>query len=135
EDAAVLAILGNGVQARSHGRALARVRRLRELRVAGRAPSRPAALGAELGEELVVPAPAAAGYREAIAGADIVCACSHSPDPVVEGGWLEPGVHVTSVGGNAAGRCLDAEAVARSLLVVESRAAALAPFPAGSNEI
>src|SRR4029079_8879921 len=81
-------------------------------------------------EELGVPAEAAAGYREAIAGADIVCACSHSPEPVVEGAWLEPGMHVTSVGVNGAGRELDAEAVARSLLVVESRAAALAPLPA-----
>ena len=44
-------------------------------------------------------------------------------------------MHVTSVGVNGAGRELDGEAVARSLLVVESRAAALAPFPAGSNEI
>ena len=135
EDAAVLAILGTGVQARAHGRALARVRRLSEVRVAGRDQAKAEALAAELGAELGVPAVAAAGYREAIAGADIVCACSHSPEPVVEGAWLEPGMHVTSVGVNGAGRELDAEAVARSLLVVESRAAALAPFPAGSNEI
>jgi len=135
EDARVLAILGTGVQARSHGRALARVRRLTEVRVAGRDPAKAKVLAAELGAELGVPAVAAAGYREAIAGADIVCACSHSPEPVVEGSWLEPGMHVTSVGVNGAGRELDAEAVARSLLVVESRAAALAPFPAGSNEI
>jgi ornithine cyclodeaminase/alanine dehydrogenase-like protein (mu-crystallin family) len=135
EDAAVLAILGTGVQARSHGRALARVRSLREVRVAGRDRAKAEALAAELGAELGVPTSAAAGYREAIAGADIVCACSHSPVPVVEGAWLEPGMHVTSVGVNGAGRELDAETVARSLLVVESRAAALAPFPAGSNEI
>ena len=135
DDAAVLAILGTGVQARSHGRALARVRRLTEVRVAGRDPAKAEALAAELCAELGVPAVAAAGYREAIAGADIVCACSHSPEPVVEGSWLEPGMHVTSVGVNGAGRELDAGAVARSLLVVESRAAALAPFPAGSNEI
>jgi ornithine cyclodeaminase/alanine dehydrogenase-like protein (mu-crystallin family) len=135
EDAAVLAILGTGVQAHSHGRALARVRRLSEVRVAGRDRAKAEALAADLDAELGVPAAAAAGYREAIVGADIVCACSHSPEPVVEGAWLEPGMHVTSVGVNGAGRELDAEAVARSLLVVESRAAALAPFPAGSNEI
>jgi ornithine cyclodeaminase len=44
-------------------------------------------------------------------------------------------MHVTSVGVNGAGRELDAEAVARSLLVVESRAAALAPYPGGSNDL
>jgi alanine dehydrogenase len=135
EDAAVLAVLGTGVQARSHGLAVARVRPLRELRVAGRDRAKAEALAAELGAELGVPAAAAAGYREAIAGADIVCACTHSPEPVVHGAWLEPGMHVTSVGVNGDGRELDSEAVARSLVVVESRAAALAAFPTGSNDI
>jgi ornithine cyclodeaminase len=135
EDAEVLAILGTGVQARSHGRALARVRNVRNVRIAGRDRAKAEALAAELGSELGVAATAVEDYRRAIAGADIVCACTHSPDPVVEGAWLEPGMHVTSVGVNGAGRELDAEAVARSLVVVESRAAALAPFPAGSNEL
>jgi alanine dehydrogenase len=134
-DAAVLAVLGTGVQARSHALAVARVRQLRELRVAGRDRAKAEALAADLGRELGVPASAAAGYREAIAGADIVCACTHSPEPVVHGAWLEPGMHVTSVGVNGDGRELDAEAVARSLVVVESRAAALAPFPTGSNDL
>jgi alanine dehydrogenase len=134
-DAAVLAVLGTGVQARSHGRAVARMRPLRELRVAGRDHAKARALAAELGAELGVPAAAAVGYREAIAGADIVCACTHSPEPVVRGEWLEPGMHVTSVGVNGDGRELDAEAVARSLVVVESRTAALAAFPTGSNDL
>jgi alanine dehydrogenase len=133
--AAVLAVLGTGVQARSHGLAVARVRPLREVRVAGRSPERAEALAAELAAELGVPATAAAGYQDAITGADIVCACTHSPEPVVHGAWLRPGMHVTSVGVNGDGRELDAEAVARSLVVVESRAAALAAFPTGSNDL
>jgi alanine dehydrogenase len=134
-DAGVLAVLGTGVQARAHGRALPRVRAVSERRVAGRDPAKAAALAEELGAELGVPARAAAGYREAVAGADIVCACTHSPEPVVRGEWLEPGMHVTSVGVNGDGRELDGEALARSVVVVESRAAALAPFPAGSNDV
>jgi alanine dehydrogenase len=134
-DAEVLAVLGTGVQARSHGLAVARVRALREVRVAGRSLAKAEALAVELAGELGVPATAAPGYREAIAGADIVCACTHSPEPVVEGAWLRPGMHVTSVGVNGDGRELDAEAVARSLVVVESRTAALAAFPTGSNDL
>jgi ornithine cyclodeaminase/alanine dehydrogenase-like protein (mu-crystallin family) len=134
-DASVLAILGTGVQARAHARALVRVRPLRELRVAGRDPARAAALAAELGDELGIEARGAEGYAEAMAGADIVCACTHASEPVVEGRALEPGMHVTSVGVNGAGRELAADAVARALVVVESRAAALAPFPAGSNDL
>jgi ornithine cyclodeaminase len=134
-DASVLAILGTGVQARAHGRALVRVRPVRELRLAGRDPAKAAALAAELGAELGIEARAAASYHEAMAGADIVCACTHAAEPVVTAEALEPGMHVTSVGVNGDGRELAAEAIARAVVVVESRAAALAPFPAGSNDL
>lgn len=134
-DASVLAILGTGIQARSHARAMVRIRPVRELRVAGRDPARAAALAADLGTELGIAARATDGYREAMAGAGIVCACTHASEPVVHGDALEPGMHVTSVGVNGAGRELAADAVARALVVVESRAAALAPFPTGSNDL
>jgi alanine dehydrogenase len=49
--------------------------------------------------------------------------------------WLSPGAHVTSVGYNPAGRELDDDTVAGSLVCVESRRAALAPIPAGSNDL
>ena len=129
EDASVLAVLGTGVQARAHAEAVKRVRPIREVRIAGRDPDRVRALAGELGGV------AAESYADAIAGADIVCACTHSPEPVVHGAWLDPGTHVTSVGFNPEGREVDADAVARALVVVESRAAALAPYPAGSNDL
>ena len=49
--------------------------------------------------------------------------------------WLTPGVHVTSVGFNPDGREIDDATVAEALVCVESRQAALAPFPAGSNDL
>jgi alanine dehydrogenase len=67
--AAVLAILGTGVQARSHARAMCRVRPIREIRVAGREPARAAALAAELAAELGVAAHGAASYAHALDGA------------------------------------------------------------------
>ncbi len=42
---------------------------------------------------------------------------------------------MTSVGYNPHGRELDDATVVDSLVVVESRAAALAPFPSGSNDL
>ncbi len=129
EDASVLAVLGTGVQARAHAEAVKRVRSIREVRIAGRDSDRVRSLAGELD------AVAAPSYADAIAGADIVCACTHSPEPVVHGAWLDPGTHVTSVGFNPEGREVDADAVARALVVVESRAAALAPYPAGSNDL
>jgi alanine dehydrogenase len=129
EDASVLTILGTGVQARAHAEAVRRVRAVREVRIAGRDPQKARALANELG------AVAAGSIEEALNGADIVCACTHSPDPVVRGTRLVPGTHVTSVGVNPHGRELDADAVARALVVVESRAAAVEPFPVGSNDL
>ncbi len=129
EDAVVLAVLGTGVQARAHAEAMRRVRPIGELLIAGRDAARVATLAAELGGV------AAGSFEEAVRGADIVCACTHSPEPVVRGAWLRPGTHVTSVGFNPQGREVDADALASALVVVESRSAALAPYPAGSNDL
>jgi alanine dehydrogenase len=147
EDAAVLAILGNGVQARSHAVAMCRVRAIRQVRVAGRDPAKAAALADELSDELsgeLSGDPSGPGgprvravpsYADALDGADIACACTHSVEPVVRREWLTPGVHVTSVGYNGAGREVDDATVAAAMVCVESRQTALAPFPAGTNDL
>lgn len=135
EDAEVLAILGTGVQARSHAIAVSRVRPIREVRLAGRDPANAAKLAAELDALLPQDVRAADTYREAMDGAAIVCATTHATDPVVRREWLSPGTHVTSVGFNRAGREVDDATVAAALVCVESRQAALAPFPAGSNDL
>ena len=70
-----------------------------------------------------------------MAGAHIACATTHSDEPVVRREWLDPGTHVTSVGFNAAGREVDDATVAEALVVVESRAAALAPHPGGATDL
>jgi alanine dehydrogenase len=134
-DAGVLAVLGTGVQALAHARALPRVRKLREIRIAGRTGAKAQALAARLAGELGLTVRAVASYREALDGADVVAATTHSPDPVVRREWLTPGVHVNSVGFNSAGREVDGPTVRDALLVVETRAAALAPFPSGSSDL
>ncbi|HEV8534924.1 MAG TPA: ornithine cyclodeaminase family protein [Candidatus Limnocylindria bacterium] len=135
-DASVLAIVGTGVQARSHLRAVPRVRDFREVRIAGRHAENAAALLAEAREWLPrANVRVADSYAQAEDGADVICAATHSPEPVVRREWIAPGTHVTSVGYNTAGREVDAATFRDALLVVESRAAALAPPPAGSNDI
>jgi ornithine cyclodeaminase len=135
DDAAILALLGSGVQALSHARAFARVRPLREVRVAARNRGKAEELAAQVAAELGVEGRATDSYEEAVRGADLVAATTHSPEPVVRREWLEPGAHVTSVGINPHGRELEGEVVRDALVVVESRAAALAPFPSGSNDL
>ena len=129
EDAHVLAILGTGVQAHSHARALPRVRRIDEIRVASRDRAKAEAFAAEIGGF------GADSYEQAVRGADIVAATTHATEPVIRRAWLEPGTHVNSVGLNPSGREVDEATVADAVLVVESRESALAPPPAGAPEL
>lgn len=126
--ARVLAIIGTGVQARSHARAVRRVRHITEIVVAGRTPEKVDAFAAEIGAKV------ASTYAEAVAAADIVCCCTHATEPVVRREWLRPGVHLNSVGFTA-GPELDPSIFANALVVVESRAAAIGEFPNGAVDI
>ena len=133
EDASVLAVLGTGVQARSHARAMVRVRPIREIRITGRDLPRADALATDLQKELDVEVRAVGSYREAANGAQIVCATTHPTDPVVRRAWLDPGTHVTSVGWSPSGREVDDATVADALVCVESRRVALAPGSAAGT--
>ncbi|MDP9252771.1 MAG: ornithine cyclodeaminase family protein, partial [Chloroflexota bacterium] len=134
KDSATLAVLGTGVQARAHLRALPRVRRFSEIVIGARDVAKASALARESAAQTGV-SMRAASFADAVRAADVVCACTHSAEPVVRRDWLRPGTHVNSVGYNTAGREVDGETVAASLVVVESRAAALAPPPGGSNDL
>jgi ornithine cyclodeaminase/alanine dehydrogenase-like protein (mu-crystallin family) len=128
-ESAVLAILGAGVQAGTHLRALERVRDFREVRIASRSHDHAAALAAGSPH-----AEAVDSFEEAVRGADVVCCCTDAAEPVIAFEWLAAGTHVTSVGSNQRGPELDAETVRRGRLFVESRVA-FQPPPAGSAEL
>jgi ornithine cyclodeaminase len=134
-DAHTLAILGTGEQARAHAHAMVRVRPIRTVLVAGRTPERVRALVTDLSSALAVMVAAAPSFADACAAADIVCATTHTPDPVVRREFLRTGTHVTSVGYNTAGREVDSATVAASIVVVESREAVLAAPPSGANDL
>jgi ornithine cyclodeaminase len=89
----------------------------------------------EIARGLRIPAKVFEPGQGAFEGADVICAATHSAEPVLKGEWLEPGVHVNSVGLNANGRELDGEVVRRALVVVETRGAALAAPPSGSTDL
>ena len=135
QDARVLAIVGTGVQARAHLRAVPRVRDFAEVRIAGHHPPKARELASEAAAWLGETVRAVDSYADAIRGADVVSAATHSPDPVVRREWLRDGTHVNSVGYNTAGREVDGATFRDALVVVESRSATLAAPPAGSNDI
>ncbi|MBI3400736.1 MAG: ornithine cyclodeaminase family protein [Acidobacteria bacterium] len=139
-----LAILGSGVQARSHLEAIARVHQLRQVTVWS--PQKlhreqfvawaRTSTGSDPGPSLVRPQsdPRRTPYSitavdhagEAVVGADVIVLVTASPTPVLENGWVKPGAHVISVGAcRPTQREMDPALVARARLFVDSRAAAL----------
>ena len=100
EDASVLAILGTGVQAKSHQRAIPLVRDIKEIRMCGRGGN----------------------AEEAVRGADIIVTATNSREPILKREWISPGAHINAVGSSiAAARELDGATVAAASLFVDRR--------------
>ena len=116
--AKILAVLGSGVQARAHVRALALVRKFDSIRVWSRNPQHAQSFASGIGAT-------ATSAEDAVRGADVVVTCTNSPEPVLRGAWLKPGSLVNAVGAvGPTHRELDGDAM-RGAVVVDSRDAAL----------
>jgi len=120
-DAGVLAILGSGVQARSHLAALTLWRSFTEVRVW----SPTADHVRQFAAESPVPVRVRRSAAEAVQGADVVVLATASATPVVEAGWVTQGAHVVSVGACRPNqREMDPALMALARVVVDSREAA-----------
>jgi ornithine cyclodeaminase/alanine dehydrogenase-like protein (mu-crystallin family) len=113
-----LAILGSGVQARSHFRALSLVRKFDDVRIWSRNQENAQALAEEVGARSM-------SAEEAVRGADVVVTVTGSAAAVLSGAWLKPGALVNAVGAvGTKNRELDDEAM-RGAVIVDSREAAM----------
>jgi ornithine cyclodeaminase len=100
------------------------VRAITSVVVVGRDRARAELLAGELCEDGVR---AVVGTAEAVAEADIVCTCTTSRSPLFDEALVGPGTHVNAIGAYRPDtRELEAPLLARSLVVVETRASALA---------
>ncbi len=125
-DAAVLAIVGAGVQGRAHLWALTGSRPFQEARIASRTPEHARALAESAEPHLPFPVRAVADARAAVDGADVIVTATSAAEPVLQRGWLKPGAHIVAVGSSTPqARELDSETVRDALLVVDSRTGAL----------
>jgi thiomorpholine-carboxylate dehydrogenase len=112
--ASVLAILGSGVQARSHWEALRTVREFKEVRVWSPNEQHAKKFANEIGGTAV-------DAERAVRGADVVVTVTSSRTPVLQGAWLKAGCHVNAVGAcRPDWRELDEEAMA-NVVFVDSR--------------
>ncbi len=117
-EARVLAILGSGVQARSHVEALRQVRPCQEIRVWSPTKAHADRFAEEIGAKSM-------SAEEAVRDADVVVTVTNSKTPILRGAWLKPGCHVNAVGAcRPDWRELDDEAM-RNVLFVDSREGAM----------
>lgn len=104
KDASTLAILGGGVQAKSHLEAIPLVRNIKEIRTYSRTSGN------------------VGSAEEAVRGADIIVTATNSREPVLRREWISPGTHINAVGSSiAAARELDGATVAAASLFVDRR--------------
>jgi alanine dehydrogenase len=127
DDAATLAIIGTGVQARSHLEALAEVRQLSEVRVWSPTSAHREEFARDAAQRTGAPVIAAMSAEAAVAGADLIALVSSSREPVVRSEWIADGAHLCAVGAcRPDQREMDSGLVSRARLFVDSRQAALA---------
>jgi thiomorpholine-carboxylate dehydrogenase len=118
-NAKVLAILGSGVQARSHFEALSLVRKFEEIRVWSQTKSNAEGFAKEIGAKVN-------SAEKAVRGADVVVTVTSSTTPVLKGAWLKRGCHVNAIGAcRPDWRELDDHAMKNSVVFVDSREAAM----------
>jgi ornithine cyclodeaminase/alanine dehydrogenase-like protein (mu-crystallin family) len=121
EDASDLAIIGAGVQARSHVEAMSRVRRVRRCRVASRRVENARKLADELKGSYAFPVESVETIEEALRGADLIVTATSAARAVVRREWVSAGAHINAVGScTPHARELDGATVAASSLFVDS---------------
>jgi alanine dehydrogenase len=127
DDAGTLAILGSGVQARSHLRAFSRVRTLREVRVWSPSERNRCTFAEEMRGEASAAIAAVSSAQEAVDGADLVVLATAAREPVVRSEWIADGAHIAAVGAcRPDQREMDTALVQRARVFVDSRTGALA---------
>lgn len=115
EDARSLAIIGAGVQGRTHLEAIPLVRNIDDVRIVSRTRAKAEALAGE-GVRVVD------SVEEAVRGADIIVTVTSSREPVIKREWIADGVHINAAGSSiASARELDGPTVAAATLFIDRR--------------
>jgi alanine dehydrogenase len=121
-----LAIIGSGVQARSHLEAYQQVRQLAEVRIWSPNPRSRTQFVDDMSPSVSFPIIAADSAEAAVRGADLIVLVTSSPTPVIEDAWVSEGAHVVCVGACRPNQQeMPPQLVTRGRLFVDSGAAAV----------
>jgi len=119
QDAATVAVIGSGFQARTQLEAVCAVRDIKGVKVFSRKEERRTAFAERSSESLKVDVKAVESAQECVEGAEVVIVITSAREPALLGEWLSPGAHVNAAGGNHwMRREVDEETVLRSEVLV-----------------
>jgi ornithine cyclodeaminase len=125
-DACELAIIGAGVQARSHLAAISCVRQIRRARIASRRFDHAQRLASDVQEHFDFPVNAVESVQSAVADADVIVTATTSLEPVLRREWISPGSHINAVGTfSPKAREIDTATMVAASLFVDRRESAL----------
>lgn len=121
-DACDLAILGSGVQARTHLLAMTKVRSIKRCRIASRHIEHARHFAEEMKQSLSFSIEPVETIAEALDGADLIVTATTAKEPIVKRDWISAGAHLNLVGSSAANaREADSETIAAASLFVDRR--------------
>jgi ornithine cyclodeaminase len=126
EDAHDLAIIGAGVQARTHLTALASVRSIRRARIACRNIDHAQQLVREMQPRFSFSIEPVQTNEDAVRDADLIVTATSSLEPVINKEWISPGAHVNAIGTHSPNsREIDSATMAAARIYVDRRESAL----------
>ena len=120
ENSSTVAILGSGIQAKTHVQAMLAARSINKFSIWSRNFEHAKSFADKVKEKHGVEAEAFEAGEDAVRGSDIICTTTASPDPILFGEWLEPGQHINAAGSSVkTSRELDTSAVVKSRLFID----------------
>ena len=126
DDAEQLAIIGAGVQARTHLEAMALVRSIKRSRVACRSRNNAEQLVREMADRVPFPIEAVDSNEEAVRDADIIVTATSAHEPVLKRDWIADGAHINAIGTHSPqSREIDSATMATARIFVDRRESAL----------
>lgn len=126
KDAGDLAILGSGVQARTHLEAMAVARQLRRVRVWSRNPDHARAFAEQESARVGITIEPMETVQAAVTGADLICTTTAASEPILKGEWVGSGTHLNVVGASLpTARETDTTLMVKARLFVDRRESTL----------
>jgi alanine dehydrogenase len=112
QNARILGIIGTGLQARAQLEAVVSIRKFETIRAFGRDKTRRETFANEMSQKLGIAVAPVDSAERAVKDSDVIITMTSSVKPVVDGKWLDPGVHINAAGSNWPHKAeLDAKAV------------------------